>query len=78
MKKFLLFVMLAGVYLLHQDLWNWKNATLWFGFLPAGLAYHAGYSILASIMMAILVKCAWPKNLEQIKPGDKDKSGEQH
>ena len=73
MKKFLLFVMLAGVYVLHQDLWNWKNSTLWFGFLPAGLAYHAGYSILASIMMAILVKTAWPKNLEQIKPDEKDK-----
>jgi hypothetical protein len=64
MKKFLLFVMIAGVYVLHQDLWNWKNSDVVLGFLPVGLAYHAGYSILAAIMMAVLVKFAWPKHLE--------------
>jgi hypothetical protein len=35
-----------------------------FGFLPVGLAYHVGYSLLASGTMAILVKYAWPKNLD--------------
>jgi hypothetical protein len=35
-----------------------------FGFLPKGLAYHVGYSLLASATMAILVKYAWPKNLD--------------
>jgi hypothetical protein len=37
---------------------------LLFGFLPPGLAYHAGYSIVTSLMMAVLVKIAWPKHLE--------------
>ena len=56
------------VYLLHQDFWNWKTAEpLVFGFLPVGLAYHAGYSILASVTMAVLVKLAWPKHLEEIE-----------
>jgi hypothetical protein len=31
---------------LHQDSWNWKDKTLVFGFLPIGLAYHAGFTIL--------------------------------
>ena len=57
------------VYLLHQDFWNWNKAEpLLFGFLPVGLAYHAGYSILASILMAMLVKFAWPKHLEEVQP----------
>ena len=37
------------IYVLHQDFWNWKQADpLIFGFLPIGLAYQAGYSILAA------------------------------
>jgi hypothetical protein len=64
MKKLLLCLLVIAVYVLHQDYWNWKNADLVFGILPVGLAYHVGYSILAAIMMAILVKFAWPKHLE--------------
>jgi hypothetical protein len=65
MKKLLLLLAVIGVYVLHQDFWNWKQAEpLIFGFLPVGLAYHAGYSILASILMALLVKFAWPHHLE--------------
>jgi hypothetical protein len=75
MKKFLIFVMIVGVYVLHQDYWNWKNADVVFGFLPVGLAYHAGYSILAAIMMAVLVKVAWPEHLEQVEPHESRKDG---
>ena len=71
MKKALLFLLVAIVYVLHQDFWNWRvSHPLVFGFLPIGLAYHAGYSILASIMMAILVKTAWPKHLEDVEGGE--------
>lgn len=66
MKKFILFLLIALVYAAHQDLWNWREADpMLFGFLPAGLAYHAIYSIGAAILMAVLVKFAWPKNLEK-------------
>jgi len=81
MKKFLLFLMIVGVYVLHQDNWNWKSTDVLFGFLPVGLAYHAGYSILAAIMMAVLVKFAWPEHLEQSEPHDSppdQKKGEDH
>jgi Protein of unknown function (DUF3311) len=73
--------MIAGVYVLHQDDWNWKSTDLIFGFLPVGLAYHAGYSILAAIMMAVLVKFAWPGHLEESEPHDSPtdkKEGEDH
>jgi len=69
MKKLLLTLLVITVYLLHQDYWNWKQATpLVFGFLPIGLAYHAGYSFLAAITMALLVKFAWPAHLENVQP----------
>jgi hypothetical protein len=69
MKKFLLLLLILAVYVVHQDFWNWSKADpLIFGFLPIGLAYHAGFSLLASAMMAILVSCAWPKHLEEQEP----------
>jgi len=69
-------ILIIGVYLLHQDFWNWnKTEPLVFGFLPVGLAYHAGYSIVAAILMAILVKVAWPKHLENVEPADKPQAG---
>lgn len=56
------FIVLA---ILHQDLWNWDNADLVFGFMPIGLAYHAGYSIVAATFWAIVMKFAWPTRLEE-------------
>lgn len=69
MKSLVLVFFVTAVYALHQDFWNWhKSEPLIFGFVPVGLAYHAGYSILASITMAVLVTFAWPRHLEQVQP----------
>ena len=68
-KVFLLSLLILAVYLLHQDFWNWKKTEpLVLGFLPIGLAYHAGYSVLAALLMAVLVKVAWPKHWEESHP----------
>ena len=79
-KVFLLSFLVLAVYVLHQDFWNWNRAEpLIFGFLPIGLAYHAAYSVLASILMAVLVKYAWPAHLENIQakaPEEKSKPEE--
>ncbi|HEU0040700.1 MAG TPA: DUF3311 domain-containing protein [Verrucomicrobiae bacterium] len=67
-KKLLLSLMVLAVFLLHQDFWNWnRTEPLMFGFLPFGLAYHAAYAVLAAIMMALLVKFAWPADLDRIE-----------
>ena len=63
--KALFAVLILVVIVLHQDIWLWTNKTLVFGFLPAGLAYHAGYSILAALTMALLVRYLWPAHLEE-------------
>jgi hypothetical protein len=68
-KACLLIFLVAAIYVLHQDFWNWKKAEpLVFGFLPIGLAYQAGYSILAAAMMAVLVRLVWPRHLESVEP----------
>jgi hypothetical protein len=79
MKKFLIFVFIALVYAAHQDFWNWKSSgPLVFGFLPIGLAYHAGFSVLCAIMMAVLVNVAWPKHLEADEAPTTDKDPGAH
>jgi hypothetical protein len=68
MKRILLVLGISAVYLLHQDFWNWTRVEpLLFGFLPIGLWYHAAYSLLASALMWLVVKFAWPPSLEEIE-----------
>ena len=50
---------------LHQDSWNWDNSTLVFGFIPAGLAYHAGYSVVAAVFWYLVSRFAWPHAVEK-------------
>jgi len=56
----------AGVYLLHQDLWNWDEARpLLFGFLPIGLWYHAAYTLVCAAVLGLLVRWCWPAHLDR-------------
>jgi hypothetical protein len=73
MRRILLALAILLVYALHQDVWFWRTARpLVFGFLPVGLAYHAGYSVAAALLMALLVRTAWPTHLEgEAEDGDK-------
>jgi len=64
-RRILLTTLVLGLYVLHQDWWNWTAARpLLFGFLPRGLTYHALFSVASSICMALLVRAAWPGYLE--------------
>ena len=63
--NWLLAAWVAVLIALHQDFWFWTDKTLVFGWLPIGLAYHAGYAVVAALTMAVLVKAAWPKALDE-------------
>lgn len=66
MKNGLLFLLVLAVYALHQDFWFWRSAKpLLFGVLPAGLWYHAGYTLAAALLMWLLSRVVWPAHLEQ-------------
>jgi hypothetical protein len=65
MLRLLLALVIAALYLLHQDVWFWGEARpLVFGFLPVGLAYHAVYCVAISLLMWALTRVAWPAHLE--------------
>ncbi|MGI6457744.1 MAG: DUF3311 domain-containing protein [bacterium] len=53
-------VLVVLLAILHQDFWFWNDATLVFGFLPIGLAYHVLFSILSGCVWALAVFYAWP------------------
>ena len=65
MKRALLFLSVAVLYVLHQDIWFWRTARpLVFGFVPIGLAYHAAFSVACALVLGLLVTYAWPSHLE--------------
>ncbi len=71
MKRTLLVLAVAVLYVLHQDYWNWFEARpLVFGFLPIGLAYHAAFSVAAAGVLWLLVHFAWPQHLEDAHEED--------
>ena len=50
---------------LHWDFWLWDDRSLWFGFLPAGLGYHALYSVAAGLLWMLYIRVAWPAEIEE-------------
>lgn len=65
--KWALYAALLVLYLLHNDLWLWNDATLVLGH-PVGLVYHIGFSFAASVVLTLLVLKAWPDHLEVSEP----------
>ncbi|HSF25033.1 MAG TPA: DUF3311 domain-containing protein [Blastocatellia bacterium] len=66
MKRALLLIIVGALFVLHQDFWFWRAARpLVFGFLPIGLFYHACYTVATALVMWLLVKHAWPSELEE-------------
>jgi hypothetical protein len=66
LEKALLTLLIVLAAAAHQDFWLWTTARpLLFGFLPAGLSYHAFYTIAVAALMALLCKRAWPESLER-------------
>jgi hypothetical protein len=69
MKTALSVLLVAALYVLHQDFWFWRQARpLVFGVLPIGLAYHAAFTVATSVVLAVLVKLLWPVALESERP----------
>ena len=64
-RKILLVVAVAALYILHQDIWFWRSSYLVFGFIPIGLFYQGMFSVAAALLMWLLVTFAWPSHLEQ-------------
>ncbi len=52
-------------YLAHQDFWFWRTPRPFaLGTLPAGLWYHAAYTLCVPLVMIVLLRRYWPHHLE--------------
>ena len=72
--KYVILILAIVLGVLHQDFWNWDNSSLVFGFMPIGLAYHAGYSLAAATLWAFAIKFAWPTELVKWAETDDDET----
>ena len=57
--RILLYAALVILFLLHNDIWLWNDGTLVLG-LPVGLTYHLLYCVATAVLMAFMVRYAWP------------------
>ena len=65
-RSILLGLAVLSVYAAHQDFWFRDVARpLVFGFLPIGLFYHVGLCLVIAGLMWLLVRYAWPVELER-------------
>ena len=76
MKGWILAAAAVGLYALHQDAW-FRDVVrpLVFGFLPIGLFYHAVYAVAVACFMGVLVRYAWPTELERDAERGTDEPG---
>ena len=63
--KNILYVAWVIIYLMHNDIWFWDNPSLVMG-IPIGLFYHIAYCFVASILLFLLIKHAWPEYVSKI------------
>lgn len=62
----LLTLAVIALLVLRSDWWNWSSARpLFLGVLPIGLWWQVLVSVLASGVMWLLVRFAWPDHLEE-------------
>ena len=64
-RKWLAIGLVVVLALLHQDVWFWDDATLVGGFAPIGLVYHGGFSVVATLVWAVVVWLVWPADEEE-------------
>ena len=58
-------LLIAALWVLHQDFWFWREARpLVFGILPIGLFYHVAYTLVTSLLLWTLVRMLWPAHLD--------------
>ena len=56
--KWILYLLLAVLFILHNDFWFWGTSKIVLG-LPIGLLYHILFCFAASVLMFSIVKFMW-------------------
>ena len=69
--------LLVALFALHQDVWFWRDARVVLG-VPIGLAYHVAFCIAVTLVLALAVRWAWPRDvlIDDAGRGDGDEPGD--
>ncbi|HXT21678.1 MAG TPA: DUF3311 domain-containing protein [Thermoanaerobaculia bacterium] len=54
--------LLVALFVLHQDVWFWRDARLLLG-MPIGLAYHVAFCVASTLLLALAVRWGWPREV---------------
>jgi len=54
--------LLAALFVLHQDVWFWRDSRLVFG-LPVGLTYHVAFCVAVTLVLVLAVRWGWPREV---------------
>ena len=60
-----------ALFVLHNQPWLQADARRVLG-LPVGLVYHVAICVAATVVLALMVRHAWPRHLD---PGAEDRDG---
>lgn len=69
-----LYVALILALILHNDFWWWDDPRFLLG-LPIGLTYHLLYCLALSLLFGLLVRQAWPAELDGDADGQQPQQG---
>jgi hypothetical protein len=64
MRKFLVYLAVPVLYVLHQDFWFAADHEKRLLGMPIGLSYQVLFCLAASLLMYLLIRFAWPAHLE--------------
>ena len=64
-RRIFIWIGLVILIIAHQDIWFWDSIEpLILGQIPVGLTYHILISILIACFWALVVRFAWPSEIE--------------
>ena len=73
--KYIIWLLVIVLIILHQDNWLWEDETLVFGFMPITLLYHACISVAATVTWFLAIQFAWPSDLDEETTVTKQEEG---
>jgi hypothetical protein len=71
--RYVAWILICLLVVLHQCTLPWQSKTLWLGFIPGVLGYHVVISLATAGAWALVVKFAWPADLDT-PPAGKDRA----
>lgn len=69
-RKWIWFLPIVVLAVLHQDNWWWESTDLVLGFMPIGLAWHAMISLGAGLGWWLVILFAWPTSVDEVEEAD--------